>query len=323
MSARLPLPPHPNSWWRVVDSDELGPGEVKPFHSFGRELVVYRGEDGAAHVVDAHCPHLGAHLGHGGRVVGDRLRCPFHGWEFASDGRCVEIPYCDRIPPKARIRQWPVCERNGIVFVWHHHAGEPPSFEIPVLPEWGSDAWTPPVKRHFVVKSHPQEMTENVVDPAHFQAVHGTPDPPATTACIDGHILRVESGIPFTTPQGTIPGKAEITSCGLGFGVTRFSGVIDTLLVISGGPVDEERYETTIRFMTRRLASEEAERNVARAFVDEIDRQYGQDIPIWENKVHLDRPLLCDGDGPIALVRRWAEQFYPPADRSAPERSAP
>jgi 3-ketosteroid 9alpha-monooxygenase subunit A len=49
---------------------------------------------------------------------------------------------------------------------------------------------------------------------------------------------------------------------------------------------------------------------VGRAFVAEIDRQFGQDIPIWENKIHLPRPLLCDGDGPIALLRSWARQFY-------------
>ena len=42
----------------------------------------------------------------------------------------------------------------------------------------------------------------------------------------------------------------------------------------------------------------------ARAFVAEIARQYAQDIPIWEHKRHLERPLLCDGDGPILELRR-------------------
>ena len=36
-----------------------------------------------------------------------------------------------------------------------------------------------------------------------------------------------------------------------------------------------------------------------------------KDFPIWENKVYRERPLLCDGDGPIQAFRRWAAQFYP------------
>ena len=42
----------------------------------------------------------------------------------------------------------------------------------------------------------------------------------------------------------------------------------------------------------------------------EVSRQLEQDIPIWENKIHHDRPLLCDGDGPIGIFRRWCKQFY-------------
>jgi hypothetical protein len=53
---------------------------------------------------------------------------------------------------------------------------------------------------------------------------------------------------------------------------------------------------------------------VANAFVAEIARQYAQDIPIWENKRYLERPLLCDGDGPILELRRYFAQFYPASD---------
>jgi hypothetical protein len=45
--------------------------------------------------------------------------------------------------------------------------------------------------------------------------------------------------------------------------------------------------------------------------VKEISRQLEQDKPVWENKVYLDRPLICEGDGPIGQFRRWAAQFYP------------
>ena len=49
---------------------------------------------------------------------------------------------------------------------------------------------------------------------------------------------------------------------------------------------------------------------VAEGFRDEVVFQVGQDIPIWENKVYLDSPILCDGDGPIAKYRKWFQQFY-------------
>ena len=49
---------------------------------------------------------------------------------------------------------------------------------------------------------------------------------------------------------------------------------------------------------------------MGQAFIAEIERQFSQDIAIWENKIHLEKPLLCDGDGPIAQLRKWARQFY-------------
>jgi nitrite reductase/ring-hydroxylating ferredoxin subunit len=305
-----PSLPIPNGWFAVGDGDELAPGEVRPVRYFARDLVLWRGRDGAARLFDAFCPHLGAHLGHGGVVQGDSLRCPFHAWRFGGDGACVEVPYAKRIPPRARVACWPVCERNGAILAWHHAEGAPPAWEVPVVAEWGSAEWTEPVRRRYRVRTHAQEMAENTVDPAHFKFVHGTPVIPPTEARIDGHVFRVNAGLTFSTPRGEVRGNVEIASHGFGFGTSRFTGVIETLVVITGAPVDETTTETTLRFMAKRLGNAEVEANVARAFAAEIDRQYTQDIPIWENKAHLRAPVLCDGDGPIGLLRQWATQFY-------------
>lgn len=63
----------------------------------GLDLVAFRTEDGVAHVFDAYCPHLGAHLGVMGRVVGDCIECPFHGWRFSGkDGACTHVPYAKK-----------------------------------------------------------------------------------------------------------------------------------------------------------------------------------------------------------------------------------
>ncbi len=64
--------------------------------STGLNLAVFRGEDGQAYALDAYCPHMGANLGAGGRVVGNCVECPFHGWQFRGDtGKCTSVPYCD------------------------------------------------------------------------------------------------------------------------------------------------------------------------------------------------------------------------------------
>jgi hypothetical protein len=53
------------------------------------------------------------------------------------------------------------------------------------------------------------------------------------------------------------------------------------------------------------------------AFAREFVRQFRQDIPIWESKRYLERPILCDGNGAIGPFRKWARQFYAPARRSS------
>ena len=132
------------------------------------------------------------------------------------------------------------------------------------------------------------------------------------SAEIDGHIFRARQGLTFTTPKGESLGEVAIEAHGCGFGVTRFRGVVETLLLITGAPVADELHRTTIRFSVKEIeGNAEASANVGRAFIAELERQYGQDLPIWENKIHLEHPVLCDGDGPIALLRKFYRQFYP------------
>ena len=74
--------------------------------------------------------------------------------------------------------------------------------------------------------------------------------------------------------------------------------------------VDGEYVDVRFSFKTKKMGNEAVTSNVANAFIAEIERQMGQDIPIWENKIMKSPPVLCDGDGPIGLFRRWSKQFY-------------
>ena len=97
MQMRSPFP-IPFGWFQVAWSADVKPGQVLPIEYFDRKLVVWRDDDGATHVNDAFCPHLGAHFGYGGQVQGDDLICPFHGWRFDAQGAKVIFAPGDPVP---------------------------------------------------------------------------------------------------------------------------------------------------------------------------------------------------------------------------------
>ena len=152
MSERFPFS-IPNGWFQIAYSDELEPGGVLPLHYFGQDLVLFRAEGGEVALLDAFCPHLGAHLGHGGVVDGDRIRCPFHAWEFDTRGACRNVPYARKVPPKAKVAPWNCAERNQIIWAWHHVEGVAPTWEIPDVPEVSSDDWTALERHRWTTRS--------------------------------------------------------------------------------------------------------------------------------------------------------------------------
>ena len=307
---RYPFAPFPNGWFQVAFSDELAPGAVRSIEAFGRKLVAFRSESGEARVFDAHCPHLGADLGVGGRVEGDSIRCPFHGWRFGSDGTCVEVPYAKRIPPAAALRAWPVREHSGVVMVWHHAEKKEPEYEVPAVDEYRNPAWTPYERRSWKIRTHNHEMGENQVDRAHFRFVHGTMEVPECEAEPDGPVFKVYQRSKMSTPRGPVIGKIDITAFGYGISLVRFSGIVDTLLIACVTPIDGEYVDVNFVFTVKKLANENATRGVGAALIADIEKQMREDTPIWEHKIYHERPLLCDGDGPIAQYRRWSKQFY-------------
>ncbi len=116
---KVPFTWKPTGWFMVGWSAEFPVGEVRPLQYFGEDLVAWRTDDGALQIMDAHCPHLGAHIGHHGKVHGDCVQCPYHGWTYGTDGVNRSIPYEDRPNLTKRLRVWSVVEQYDCVFVWH------------------------------------------------------------------------------------------------------------------------------------------------------------------------------------------------------------
>ncbi|XP_012259969.2 cholesterol 7-desaturase nvd [Athalia rosae] len=170
---RLP-PVYPNGWFVLLESSELKCGQVKHIAALGQNFAVFRTQKGTISVLDAYCPHLGANMGEGGRVRGDCLECPFHGWLFdGTDGRCKKIPYSDKVPEFAKTKAWDCCEINYLIFVWHHAEGMKPDWRPQPIDNIINGNWRYHGRNEFLVNSHIQEIPENGADWAHLSAVHG------------------------------------------------------------------------------------------------------------------------------------------------------
>ncbi len=307
-NGRYPFSAYPRGWFRAAYSADIAPGEVQTLHFFGQDLVLFRTASGEARVFDPHCPHLGAHLGYGGVVAGEHLRCPFHHWEFDGEGVCQKIPYARRIPPRAKLRAWPVVEMNGLIMFYHDLEGRAPSFEVPVVPEVGDAEWTQPEIMRWKVKAHWLDMNENCVDQAHFLFIHETLTIPPTTARIDGHVHTAESLFTMRAPGGEVEANLTTIDHGPGLQLVRMDGLIDTLMINTSTPIDEEWTDVSFAYSVK-AANDPEKEGLARAIVKDLKQQFEHDRPIWENKAHWERPVLCEGDGPISTYRKWYSQF--------------
>lgn len=317
--------PMPFGWFQVAWSSELEPGTVLPRYYFGRHLVLWRDEDGEVHLQDAFCPHLGAHLGHGGHVCKGNIVCPFHGWEFDGEGVNARIPYSERTNAKAHIRTYPVRELGGsLVMAWYHPFDEPPKYEIEEPSELTDPDFTDFHTEHFAVGAACQELAENAVDGPHFRYVHNVDIVPEIESYdTDGIVARTRSIQRFPTPRGVVDGRIDVDNHGPGFGVTRFSGIVDTFLVGAAIPVDANRTEVRFSFKVRKLGDGNVTSGVGKAFIKEVCKQFEEDRPIWENKAHVTRPALADTDPPFMKFRKWYGQFYAEGTVKEPQVWAP
>ncbi len=135
------------SWYPVVASTDLQAGGVMPATLHGERLVVWRSREGRFGVWNDRCPHRGMSLSLGA-TIGDLLVCPYHGWEFGSDGNCRRIPAHPAVTPSrgARVRVYPALEASG--YIWAC-LGEPASAQ-PEYGPIGDDAVLRPVRSMHV-----------------------------------------------------------------------------------------------------------------------------------------------------------------------------
>jgi len=108
----------PHSWYYLGHVSEVSPRPVRFELPNGQAFVAFRTASGRFGVLAARCCHMGTDLARG-CVIGERLACPLHGWEFGPDGQCARIPIQEQIPAFARQTSYPVEERRGHLFFYN------------------------------------------------------------------------------------------------------------------------------------------------------------------------------------------------------------
>lgn len=159
-----------NCWYMAAWSSEVGEAPMRRV-LFETPVVLYRREDGGVAALVDRCPHRFAPLSAGTRE-GDALVCPYHGLTFSADGACIHNPFSSTIPTGARVRSFPVAERDGIVWLW---PGDRDAMTPETIPDF-SALWIEghggPIEGHLPLAAEYQFGTDNLMDLSHIEFVH-------------------------------------------------------------------------------------------------------------------------------------------------------
>jgi len=323
MSSRFPFTSYPTGWFRIGTSTALRIGDIQSLRYFGRDLVLFRTKDGNPHLLEAHCAHLGAHLGVGGCVNGNTIQCPMHGWQWNGKGVCEAIPSEHKKLPSAKMRDWPIREANGQIMAWHDEHGGMPAWEPPQLPEYGHPDWLPFRFAHqWKIRSHVQEFAENAMDMAHFPYLHEklTASSKSLGLEVSGPILTHHVMLRYNAPgiiklfRADAGGPLDVTCYGLGLVLNR--SMVKTRIDLRYTyaffvtPIDEEHVEMYATLSVQKTTSWLLTRVLRYLGIRDGRKTIADDVPIWENKIYRPQPKLHQSDGPIMTYRHWASQFY-------------
>jgi phthalate 4,5-dioxygenase oxygenase subunit len=158
-------------WQPAALVEELvGNRPIKSVQLLGEDLVIFKDERDRYGLIGRHCPHRGTDLSFG-RLENGGLRCPFHGWLFDVNGKCLETPaepddsnLCSNLKHKA----YPVVEKSGILFAFLGPSEPPafPHFDCFVAPESHTFAFKGLIDCNWL------QSLEVGIDPVHTSFLH-------------------------------------------------------------------------------------------------------------------------------------------------------
>ena len=315
----------PNQWYAILESSQVRKGKPIGVTRLGEKLVAWRDSRGDVSVMADQCPHRGAALC-GGKVLGDHLQCPFHGFEFDTSGACRLVPANGRgaAPPKAlHVKAYATREEHGFVYLWR---GEPRA-DLPPVPWFESipDSMAySTLQDHWA--THYARAIENQLDVVHLPFVHHNTIGRGNKALVNGPVVKEESHWPGDhllnlwvynevdcgqRPKrpSEMPEPNRRPSLQFRFPNVWQNWISDSVrIVIAFAPIDDEntmmyiRYCHTVRVPVLRqlygwagsLANLAIERQDRRVVITQ--RPHRPDLRIGE--------VLIQGDGPVVLYRK-------------------
>lgn len=218
-------------WYVAGWSTDLAPGETLARTFLNEPVVLWRSEAGAVHALQDRCIHRAMQLS-AGDVDGEILRCPYHGLEFNGEGRCTRIPAQDRVPDTARVRHYPLVERQALLWIW---MGEPEDADEGLIPDYPihedpAFGWR---SAHYPVKGNWQLLVDNLLDLSHLPYIHaktigGNPDLHFRAKT---NSQKLENGVRVTREMpGSQPPPTYVDAAG-------FTGLVDRWQEIVFEPV--------------------------------------------------------------------------------------
>jgi phenylpropionate dioxygenase-like ring-hydroxylating dioxygenase large terminal subunit len=265
------------------------------------------------------CVHRGTRLSLG-RVLGERLQCPYHGWTYDRTAHCVHIPaHPDQVPPdKARVVSYRVKLSYDLVWVC---LGEPHA-DVPPFPEWTDPAFRKTLCGPYHVSASAPRIVENFLDVAHFPFVHqdilgdaAHPeiedyDAEITTEGVLARNVRVYQPDPYGTGEGDTVTYLYRAARPLSAYFVKESSErgFSILLVIT--PHDET-LSTAWMWMAMNYGFETPEAEL----VGYQDKIFSQDAPILESQrpellpLDLQAELHLKSDRTAIAYRKWLKQL--------------
>jgi phenylpropionate dioxygenase-like ring-hydroxylating dioxygenase large terminal subunit len=306
-----------NEWHVVCRSEELPEGKPVGARLLDEDIVLWR-VGGQVLAWQDLCIHRGTRLSLG-RIEGDTLICPYHGWVYNESGKCVKIPaHPDQKPPeKARVEPYRALERYGWIWV---SLGNP-AHEIPAFREWDDPSFRKIHCGPYRFHASAPRVLENFLDVAHFPFVHeGYLGDPDHTEISDYEAVTDENGVTSEDihvwqpdPDGTGVGKNvaytyRVMRPLLAYFVKKTEQAFSIYFAVT--PISE--FETAGYMWMNMNYGYEIPEGQLRAFQDTVS---GQDIPIVESQrperlpLDLQAELHLRSDRTAIAYRRWLRQL--------------
>ena len=161
---------HPvNCWWVAATSDEV---VQKPLSRvlLGQSVVMFRSGSNSVTALEDRCAHRWAPLSKG-RLIGDEIACPYHGFRYDATGACTHVPTQSHVPGLLKVRSFPVREHGPFVWIW---MGDPARASDDLLPalSWSTDPAYLRLRGYAEARCSYIAVQENLMDDAHFNYLH-------------------------------------------------------------------------------------------------------------------------------------------------------